>query len=171
MSAYSDFIEAVSQATVGKWGEFRLPNANRVARWQDLLSWLARDQGFGLLAYNEWNTHDADGDIRHTSDVKAEYYYPPLDFIVYPKKDCFIRGPGGLPAYYESLAHELIHWSQARIGFEADYATCELLAEIGSCFWASKLGLPNLTNLTPRLAVWVQLSLLIHRASIRARKK
>lgn len=86
-------------------------------------------------------------DVRHVFDLKAEYYYPPLDYIIFPFKEAFVQGKGGLPAYYESLAHELLHWSEVRLGFSADYATCELRAEMGSCFFASKLRLPNLTNL------------------------
>lgn len=84
--------------------------------------------------------------IHHVLGTRAEYYYPPLDYIVFPLKEQFQQGPGGLTGYYDSLFHELMHWSEPRLGWKADYATNELRAEIGSCLLASRLGLPNLTD-------------------------
>lgn len=84
--------------------------------------------------------------IHHVLGTRAEYYYPPADYIVFPLKEQFQRGPGGLTGYYDSLFHELMHHSEPRLGWKADYATNELRAEIGSCLLASRLGLPNLTD-------------------------
>lgn len=88
-------------------------------------------------------------DICHVRGQTAEYRYPPLDYIIFPLKEQFQEGPGGLPGYYESLFHELMHWSEPRLGWKGDYATNELRAEIGSCLVATRLGLPNLTD--PRM--------------------
>lgn len=102
----------------------------------------------------DWSAADrvvaaSGADIRHVLGTKAEYYYPPADYIVFPLKEQFQQGPGGLTGYYDSLFHELMHWSEPRLGWKADYATNEFRAEIGSCLLASRLGLPSLTD--PRM--------------------
>lgn len=58
-----------------------------------------------------------------------------------------------LEAFYETTFHELIHWTERRVGFdrskaENTYALGELVAEIGSCVLMGELGLPTTTNLT-----------------------
>jgi antirestriction protein ArdC len=99
----------------------------------------------------DWSAADrvvaaSGADIRHIRGLAAEYYYPPLDYIIFPLKEQFQQGPGGLTGFYDSLFHELAHWMEPRLGWSADYATNELRAEIGSCLLASRLGLPNLTD-------------------------
>jgi antirestriction protein ArdC len=99
----------------------------------------------------DWSAADrlvaaSGADIRHVLGTRAEYYYPPLDYIVFPLKEQFQQGPGGLTGYYDSLFHELMHASEPRLGWKADYATNELRAELGACLLASRLGLPNLTD-------------------------
>ena len=42
-------------------------------------------------------------DIRFERGDRALYYYPPLDYIVFPLKIQFIQGQGGLPAYYAAF--------------------------------------------------------------------
>jgi antirestriction protein ArdC len=64
------------------------------------------------------------------------------DFIQMPPKHRF--DPVG--AYYESLLHELAHWSEIRVGWdhrEHGYAMCELVAEMASSFLATELGVPQ----------------------------
>ena len=64
--------------------------------------------------------------------------------------------------YYESLCHELIHWSETRLEWDRaaeGYAAGELVAEIGGCFMASELGLPtgeSLANHAAYLQSWLQ---------------
>jgi antirestriction protein ArdC len=64
------------------------------------------------------------------------------DFIVMPPKATFTP-PG---AFYESVAHELSHWAEARTGWDhakEGYALGELAAEIASCYISSELGIPQ----------------------------
>lgn len=52
----------------------------------------------------------------------------------------------GMGAYYESVLHELAHWSEVRLGWDRKgngYAAGELVAELGACFLAGELGIPN----------------------------
>ena len=56
---YGQFLDALTQASVARLPELRLPMANHPARWIDLLAWLARDQECGYKHYNEWRDPDA----------------------------------------------------------------------------------------------------------------
>lgn len=80
--------------------------------------------------------------IRHRLGMEAAYYYPPADYIVFPLKEQFVNGPGGLPAYYDSLFHELAHHTEPRIGWHGPSCIREWRAEIAAPFLASQLGLP-----------------------------
>lgn len=75
------------------------------------------------------------------------FYNRKADFIQVPRREQFT-----LPEYYETVAHELCHWSEhpSRLDWhqaEQPYALGELIAEMGSCFLATELGLPNAQNL------------------------
>lgn len=100
-------------------------------------------------------------DICQVWETKAEYHYPPADRIIFPYRELFLAGPGGLPAYFDSFFHELAHWSEPRLGFSADYPTCELRSEIAAPFLASRLGIPvlcdmdKLPNHRNHLARWI----------------
>ena len=51
------------------------------------------------------------------------------------------------------------HWSEWRTGWSGSYAEGELRAEIGACFLATALGIPNsddLTNHTAYIQSWLQ---------------
>jgi len=64
------------------------------------------------------------------------------DFIVLPPRATF--DPPG--SFYETAVHELAHWSEIRTGWDHDkegYALGELAAEIGSCYVAAELGIPQ----------------------------
>jgi antirestriction protein ArdC len=50
-------------------------------------------------------------DIRHVNGTKAVYFRLPKDYIVLPLKSQFESGTGGLPAYFNTAAHELVHHS------------------------------------------------------------
>jgi antirestriction protein ArdC len=89
-------------------------------------------------------------DIRHVHGTKALYYRLPDDSILLPLKSQFVAGPGGVPAYFNTALHELVHWSEHRLRWLADpplpvkerYAIGELRAEIGSAFLGARIGIP-----------------------------
>lgn len=101
-------------------------------------------------------------DIRHVLGMEAAYYFPPNDFIVFPLKEQFVQGPGGLEAYYDSLFHELAHFSEPRLGWEGPSDIRELRAEIAAPFLTAQIGIPvltdmkKLTNHRKHLARWVR---------------
>jgi len=79
-------------------------------------------------------------DIRHGGN-KA-YYCPTNDFIQMPHRHQFEGS-----TYYETLAHELCHWTGHasrlnRNGENHNYAFEELIAEIGSCYLCAELSIP-----------------------------
>ena len=88
-------------------------------------------------------------DIRHNGD--HAYYRRPMpldawpdhesgDYIQVPPKHRF-NPPG---TYYETLLHELSHWSEPRLGHQqVGYAMCELVAEMSASFLATELGVPQ----------------------------
>jgi antirestriction protein ArdC len=86
-------------------------------------------------------------DIRHRFGKKALYFYPPADYILFPLREQFELGAGGLSGYYDSIFHELMHWTEPRLSWRSSPAICELRAEIGAPFLESQLGLPVFTDL------------------------
>jgi len=93
-------------------------------------------------------------DIRYGGD-KAFYVRPPQDHIVLPQREKFID----FPAFAETLAHELCHWTEWRLGWTGNYAEGELRAEIGACFLSTALGIPNSSDLSNHAAYihsWLQ---------------
>ena len=93
-------------------------------------------------------------DIRYGGN-KAAYHRPPEDFIIVPQEERFTD----FPAFAETVLHEVTHWSEWRTGWKGSYAEGELRAEIGACFLATALGIPNsddLTNHTSYLQSWLQ---------------
>jgi len=89
-------------------------------------------------------------DIRHVNGTKAVYYRLPKAYIVLPLKAQFESGPGGLPAYFNTAAHELVHWSEHRLNWLADphlsikerYRIGELRATWGSAVLCAEIGVP-----------------------------
>jgi antirestriction protein ArdC len=87
------------------------------------------------------------------------YYNRIEDYIQVPLREQFVAAE-----YYETVLHELIHWTEHadRLDWnrkEEGYAMGELIAEIGSCFLASELGIPNaetLPNHASYLQSWLQ---------------
>jgi hypothetical protein len=59
LQRFGDFLEAVTQGTIGGLPELHLPNAERAARWLDVLAWLARDQECSYQHCNEWRDPEA----------------------------------------------------------------------------------------------------------------
>jgi hypothetical protein len=78
-------------------------------------------------------------DVRHVAGDKAAYFRPPLDYIVLPLKDQFDKGPFVLPGYYTTAFHELMHWTEHRLGWTGSYALGELRAEIGAAYLAAEI--------------------------------
>ena len=113
-------------------------------------------------------------DVRHGGD--RAYYDPADDYIQVPSKHRF-NPPG---SYYESVLHELSHWSEPRLDFERpdrDYAFYELVAEMASCFVATDLGVPQgelLENHAAYLKSWLKAmkndAAFIFKASTKANK-
>lgn len=97
-------------------------------------------------------------DLRHGGN-KA-FYSPGGDFIQMPHRHQFESSE----AYYQTLAHELVHHSESRIGFDRAkednaYALGELVAELGASFLLAELGLPaseNIENCTRYLDHWLK---------------
>ncbi|OAI51724.1 hypothetical protein AYO44_16940 [Planctomycetaceae bacterium SCGC AG-212-F19] len=65
-------------------------------------------------------------------------YHRTRDFIECPHKEQFLD----LPSYYDTIGHELAHWTEHRLGWQGSYALGELRAEIASCYLSSELGIP-----------------------------
>ncbi len=106
---------------------------------------------FKVIEAGEAMMKDSGADIRHGGD--RAYYTPSGDYIRLPHKEQFRDAP----AYYETAAHELIHWTgnEKRLnretltkskGFHAadeNYSKEELVAEIGSWLVSLETGLPH----------------------------
>jgi len=94
-------------------------------------------------------------DIRHGGN--RAFYHRKLDYIQMP-----FRGQFSPVEYYESLLHEMVHWTQhaTRLdSHDSNYAYNELVAEIGSCFLSAELKIPiteNLSNHASYLQNWLQ---------------
>ena len=96
-------------------------------------------------------------DIRHKLGLEAAYYYA-KDYIVFPFREQFVQG--GPPAYYNSLFHELVHWTEPRLKWDATSEINELRAEIGAEYLCTELGIPRLdiskrTNHKNHIDRWV----------------
>ncbi|QDU05947.1 DNA primase TraC [Gimesia chilikensis] len=77
-------------------------------------------------------------DIRHGGN--QAFYDLAQDYIQVPNRDQF----SGC-SYYETIFHEFVHWSENRLDWDREgngYALGELIAEIGSCYLCSELGIP-----------------------------
>ena len=64
-----------------------------------------------------------------------------------------------LHEFYATQYHELVHWSEVRLGWEGSYALGELIAEIGSTFLCAQTNVPgsdDLKNHTMYLASWLK---------------
>lgn len=89
------------------------------------------------------------------------FYSPRSDSITMPP----IKAFHSAPAYYGTLAHELIHWTGAKHRLDrdiansfgsSDYAFEELVAELGACFLCAHIGAElNLPNSASYLKSWI----------------
>ena len=65
-----------------------------------------------------------------------------------------LRSQFAIPEYYQTLSHELVHWTEqeTRLNWdrakpENSYALAELIAEIGGCFMVCESRLPSADEL------------------------
>jgi antirestriction protein ArdC len=65
------------------------------------------------------------------------------DFIMVPNDSSFTTKG----SHYETVLHELAHWSEIRRGWTGKYEMNELLAEIAASFLSAELGVPQAENL------------------------
>ncbi len=108
--------------------------------------------GHNTTAPNPIRYQEADKVIAATgADVRyggnKAFYHRKQDYIQVPNRDQFTA-----PEYYETILHELCHWTEHpnRLDWhqaERPYAMGELIAEMGSCFLATELGIPNADTL------------------------
>jgi antirestriction protein ArdC len=83
------------------------------------------------------------------------FYRPSEDFIQMPLREQFKTGG----QYFETVFHELIHWSESRRKWEGTYELAELIAEIGSCYLSAELRLPlgeSMDNHAAYLKGWLK---------------
>lgn len=81
-----------------------------------------------------------EADIRHGGE--QAFYHRLDDYIRVPQKHRF--DPPG--SYYETLLHELGHWSESRLGWDHEkegYAMGELVAELSASMLSAELGVPQ----------------------------
>ena len=94
-------------------------------------------------------------DIRHIAGYRACYHRPICqggklwpkhiggDFIQVPLRCQFPL----VVDYYGVKLHEMIHWTEVRRGWDDSYVMGELIAEIGACYLAISLGVPQSADL------------------------
>lgn len=121
----------------------------------------AKPQHDGVLTFEDADRTEFDAlvaatkaDIRFGYD-RAAYYRLPHDYIVLPDQKMF----GNFGDFAGTLLHELAHWTEHRLGWQGDYASGELRAEIASAFLESHLGLPGCTDHSNTIAYvqsWIQ---------------
>lgn len=93
-------------------------------------------------------------DIRYGGS-EALYYRLPGDYIEVPHEGWF----RSFPAFAETLAHELSHWSEHRLGWTGSYAEGELRAEMAAVFMVAALNIPeseSLENHSAYIASWLE---------------
>lgn len=121
------------------------------------------------VGYGEGDIHT--GQIQNYLDAKLAIEATGADIrhggngAYYSVKDDYIRLPYqsqmGLREYYETVAHELIHWAcaESRLNWRGEYPLGELIAEIGSAFICSEWGIEpteNLENHAAYLQYWLE---------------
>lgn len=76
------------------------------------------------------------------------------DEIFIPERSSF----DSIGSFYETICHELAHWSEVRLKWDGSYAMGELIAEMAACFLSAELGIPDgedLTNHSRYLSSWL----------------
>lgn len=115
------------------------------------------EDGTNLPSYGEADEliENTGADIRYGGD--RAFYRPGADFIQMPHKHLFANN-----AFYETIFHELTHWSEPRLEWDRDkhgYAMGELIAELSSVYVCSELCIPvseSLGNHAAYLGHWIE---------------
>ena len=98
---------------------------------------------------------EATGAVIRFGGSSAVYYRLPVDQIVVPNEDRF----SSFPAFAETLAHEISHWTEHRMNWTGSYSEGELRAEMASVFLMAALNIPDsndLENHTAYLGSWLE---------------
>jgi len=99
LAKFSEFVAAVEAATTTCFEDMKLPNAKRLARWLDLLAWLARDQECRYRHHNEWRDPDSESGTR---DLQKE----DTDLVVRMVLDLLDREERALKTKHAALLAE-----------------------------------------------------------------
>lgn len=109
------------------------------------------------------NAIDATGAEFHFGGNRAFYARPVGEFPRHTDGDYIqMPHPGQFIApqdYISTSFHELVHWSEVRLGWKGSYALGELIAEIGACYLCAQTGVPcsdDLSNHTSYLSSWLE---------------
>ena len=95
---------------------------------------------------------NSEAEIRYGGD--RAFYSPSGDYIQMPPKSSFVSEG----AFYETIFHELGHWSELRLDWHGSYEQGELVAEMAACYLSTELGIPQerLENHAAYLKSWLQ---------------
>jgi antirestriction protein ArdC len=90
-------------------------------------------------------------DVRHGGS--QAFYSPKEDYIQVPEEERFEN----FASYASTLAHELAHWSESRLGWNGSYSEGELRAELSASFTTAEAGIPmpDLTNHAAYIGSWL----------------
>lgn len=84
-------------------------------------------------------------EVVHKKSVKTPIYERlPKDRILMPLREYFVNDA----QYYAALFHELVHYSEWRLGWQGSMGQGELIAEIATGYIESELNLPHDTDFT-----------------------
>lgn len=116
------------------------------------------DQTDNRFEYAEKVIRSTGADIRFGGN--EAFYSPTDDYIQMPRREQF-----SIPEFYDTLFHELTHWTEhsSRLNWdralpENSYALGELIAELGSVYLSNELGIPvndSIPNHASYIANWL----------------
>lgn len=88
--------------------------------------------------------HGTPAEIRYNDEGKCQFWYED-DYISIPKLEYFENGIGGPQSFWESLAHELLHFTEKplHISRTTPEYIIELRAEMGAAYMMAELGIPH----------------------------
>ena len=98
-------------------------------------------------------------------EVKSYPFPSSLTWLTdFPPKKVLLKSRGGINTYYDTIVHELIHWTEGKLGWENDIskypeAVRELRAEMGCGFLLTELGIPHgpsMLNFRKYVDEWIE---------------
>ena len=120
-------------------GKFILNKQNKVPNY---------DQAESIVSATEAN-------ILYSESAKPLYERPPLDRIWLPTRNHFIDDA----QFWAAKFHEIIHWTESRLGWVGSVDQGELIAEIATGYLEAELSLPHDTDMTNHQKwspIWVE---------------